>query len=241
MTSQSPRIYTYKITFEEVPYYYYGVHKEKYLNEEYWGSPITNKWCWNFYTPKKQILQLFDFKDEGWKESLEIEYRLIKQFYNTDKWCLNRNCGGNFSLETRRKNGKNAAEIHKKLKKGLYSLTTEQRSQNSKRMVELKRGCHKLTKQERVKRSKEKSKTNLKNKTGIYANLSENGKKGAEVNRQNNTGLWAFTTEYRSQITKETNSQKWKCTITGYVSNAGGLSNYQKHRGINTSNRIRIE
>jgi hypothetical protein len=29
MTSQSPRIYTYKITFEEVPYYYYGMKAEK--------------------------------------------------------------------------------------------------------------------------------------------------------------------------------------------------------------------
>ena len=29
MIIRFPRIYTYKITFEEVPYYYYGVHKEK--------------------------------------------------------------------------------------------------------------------------------------------------------------------------------------------------------------------
>ena len=33
MTSKSPRIYTYKITFEEVPYYYYGSKKEKYYNQ----------------------------------------------------------------------------------------------------------------------------------------------------------------------------------------------------------------
>ena len=71
MTSQSPRIYIYKITFEEVPYYYYGVKKEKYFNEEYWGSPITNKWCWELYTPKKQILQLFDYTDEGYVEAVK--------------------------------------------------------------------------------------------------------------------------------------------------------------------------
>jgi hypothetical protein len=53
-----PRIYTYKITFEEVPYYYYGVHKEKTFNEEYWGSPVTNKWCWEFYTPKKTNIRI---------------------------------------------------------------------------------------------------------------------------------------------------------------------------------------
>ena len=73
-----PRIYTYKITFEEVPYYYYGVHKEKYFNEQYWGSPITHKWCWEFYTPKKQIIEFFDFSDEGWEEAQKNEKRLIK-------------------------------------------------------------------------------------------------------------------------------------------------------------------
>ena len=55
MTSQSPRIYLYKITFEEVSYYYYGVHKEKRYNEYYMGTPVTHKWVWDFYTPKKHI------------------------------------------------------------------------------------------------------------------------------------------------------------------------------------------
>lgn len=237
----SPRIYIYKITFEEVPYYYYGVHKEKYFNEEYWGSPVTNKSLWNFYTPKKQILQFFNFTDEGWLEAQEVEKRLIKPFYNTDKWCLNEHCGGNFSLEVRRLNGKNTVKVHKELKIGLYGLTYEERRENSKKMVELKQGCHKLTKEERVIKSKNRAKIDLKNKCGLYANLSENGKKGAEVNRQNQTGLWTFTSEYRSEITKKTNSQKWKCTITGYVSNAGGLSNYQKHKGIDKSNRVKLQ
>lgn len=236
-----PRIYTYKITFEEVPYYYYGVHKEKYFNEEYWGSPVTNKWCWEFYTPKKQILQLFHFTDEGWVEAQEVEQKLIKPFYNTDKWCLNKHCGGNFSLETRRKNGENTSKIHKKLKIGLYGLTSEQRRKNSKKMVEEKRGCHRLTKDEKLIRSKERAKNDLENKVGIYKNLSENGKKGAEVNRKNKTGLFSFTSEYRSNITKKTNSQKWKCTVTGHISNAGGLSNYQKCRKIDTSDRILVE
>ncbi len=58
--TMQPRIYTYKITFEEVPYYYYGSKKEKVFNEEYWGSPVTNKWCWELYTPKKQVLEIID-------------------------------------------------------------------------------------------------------------------------------------------------------------------------------------
>ena len=33
-------------------------------------------------------------------------------------------------------------------------------------------------------------------------------------------------------------TQKWQCIETGYISNAGGLSQYQKKRGIDTSKRI---
>jgi hypothetical protein len=61
MTSQSPRIYLYKITFEEVPYYYYGVHKEKKFDEYYVGTPVTHKWCWELYTPKKQIQNSLEY------------------------------------------------------------------------------------------------------------------------------------------------------------------------------------
>ncbi len=236
-----PRIYTYKITFEEVPYYYYGVKKEKYYNQEYWGSPVTHKWYWELYTPKKQILQLFEFTDEGWLEALEIERRLIKPVYNIDKLCLNEHCGGNFSLSTRRRNGEKTVELHKELKIGLYGLTTEQRKKNSKRMVEEKRGYHKLSSEEKSHKSKQRAKIELESKTGMYKNLSANGKRGAEVNRKNGTGLWGITKEQFSENGKRNCSQKWKCTVTGYISNAGALANYQRHRGIDISNRIRIQ
>jgi hypothetical protein len=124
MTSQSPRIYTYKITFEEVPYYYYGVHKEKVFNEEYWGSPKTHKWCWDFYTPKKQILELFDYNDEGWVEARCIENRLIKSVFNTDKLCLNASCGGKLSIDSW-----NA--IRKNHKEKLKSIKHQQGEKNS--------------------------------------------------------------------------------------------------------------
>ena len=128
MTSQSPRIYLYKITFEEVPYYYYGVHKEKRYNEYYMGSPVTNKWYWELYTPKKQILQLFDFTDEGYIEAQEVERRLIKPFYNTDKWCLNEHCGGYISLDILRKVGKQ----NKELKRGYFSLSPQKQKINQR-------------------------------------------------------------------------------------------------------------
>ena len=234
MTSQSPRIYIYKITFEEVLYYYYGVKKEDYYNQEYLGSPYTNKWCWDFYTPKKQILEVFPYTDEGWKEANKVEKRIIKQFYNDDRWCLNENCGGVPSLEIKRRTGRKAKELGT----GIFSLTEEEKKENSKKSGiqnrDLGVGIFSLTKEQ----------------------LSEcgkiGGKKGIETQRKLGLGLFSLNTEQLREIGKEagkkggkigsrtTNAQKWVCLETGYVSNSGGLSRYQKPRGIDTSKRKQI-
>ena len=181
MTSQSPRIYTYKITFEEVSYYYYGSKKEKYFDEEYWGSPVTNKWCWELYTPKKQILELFDYSDEGYIEAQEVEGRLIKPVYNADKWCLNANCNGKISLNERRKAGKRGGLVGPKKAKelgvGIFGLSKEKRSETGKK-------------------SAQKAKDN---KTGIFSltkeQLSENSKKGIKKMKENNLGIFGFSKE----------------------------------------------
>jgi len=39
---------------------------------------------------------------------------------------------------------------------------------------------------------------------------------------------------------KKTNSQKWMCEETGYITTSGPLTLYQKTRGIDTSKRVRI-
>jgi hypothetical protein len=89
----NPRIYIYKITFEEIPDWYWGVHKETVFGELYLGSPITHKWKWEFYTPKIQILQFFPNTKEGWKDAQLIEKRLIRPDLRKTL-CLNQNCGG---------------------------------------------------------------------------------------------------------------------------------------------------
>lgn len=100
------RIYTYKITFKGTPFFYYGVHKENKPNENYLGSPVTNKWAWDFYEPRKQILEFFDPTEEGWKKAQEVEGRIIRQFLNSDPNCLNAHVQGVFSTEQRSKAGK---------------------------------------------------------------------------------------------------------------------------------------
>jgi len=165
-----PRIYTYKITFEEVPYYYYGVKKENLFNEEYWGSPKTNKWCWELYTPNKQILEVFPYTDEGYIQAQEVEKRLIKPVLN-DRRCLNENVGGTFSLkicreggrkgyengifkskhllsEYGKKGGKITGEKNKKNKIGICGLGFEERSLLGKKLKENKIGIHSLSSQE---------------------------------------------------------------------------------------------
>ncbi len=230
MTSQSPRIYLYKITFEEVPYYYYGVHKEKVFNEEYWGTPITHKWCWEFYTPKKQILQLFDFTDEGWMKSQEVEKRLIKPFFNTDKWCLNESCGGNFSLEQKSKAGKMGGKISgkksKENKTGVCGRSKEQMSEDGRRggqkIKELGLGIFSLSPEQRSENSKKAGKLNYELGIGIHGRTKqkviEDAKKAAKV----------------------INSQKWMCLETKFVSTFGPLTRYQRKRNIDTSKRVRI-
>jgi hypothetical protein len=241
----SPRIYTYKITFEEVPYYYYGMHEEKLYDEEYWGSPKTHKWCWDFYTPKKQILELFDTREEA----NHMEQRLIRPYYKDDENCLNENCGGQISKKYCRKGGTktktNKKGIFSRSKKdwiehckkngnttkqkgvGIFSLTTEQRSNNSKKFnmeqQKNKKGIYSYTKDERKEWSRKSGLKNLKNKTGIFSLTKDE------------------RIEISSKAGKIGSSQKWMCTVTGFISGAGPLTLYQNARNIDISNRIKLD
>tara|TARA_R110000868_G_C10716045_1_gene750376 strand:- start:9 stop:842 length:834 start_codon:yes stop_codon:yes gene_type:complete len=276
MTSQSPRIYIYKITFEEVLYYYYGVHKEKRYNEYYMGSPMTHKWMWDFYTPKKQILELFEFSDKGWLEAQEIEKRIIKPVYNTDKWCLNENCGGIFSIQHQsnagkiggKKGGKIGGKKAKKLGVGIHGRTKDQMTEDGikggKKVKELGVGIHGRTKEQMSEDGKNAGKIGGKKskELGLGAHgrtkdqMTEDGKKGGKIggkkSKELGLGFHGLTPEQKSENArkggkiggkkggKKTNSQKWKCIETGYVSNPGALTNYQRNRGIDTSKRKRI-
>ena len=108
-----PRIYTYKVTFEEVPDWYWGSHKEDKFDDGYLGSPSTHAWKWVFYTPHLQILEVFPYTDEGWEKAREVEDRCIRPDLN-NPLCLNEHVGGFMSLAICRmagsKGGKKGAE-----------------------------------------------------------------------------------------------------------------------------------
>jgi hypothetical protein len=213
-----PRIYTYKITFVDTPYYYYGVHKEKKFNEYYMGSPKTHKWCWELYEPKKQILEIFEYSDRGYIESQQVEKRLIRYVYNTDKWCLNESCGCLISLEILRESGKKTGTFCKENKIGIFSLSSEERSEISKTNYKNGKGLATLTKEQR----------------------SDAGKKGSAKNKQSNIGIFSLSKNQLSIQGCKTNSQKWRCLETGFITNPGALTRYQKSKGIDISKRERV-
>ena len=86
--------------------------------------------------------------------------------------------------------------------------------------------------------------TNQTNGTSIFAPglASKGGKKAAVTNQVNGTSIFApgMASAGGKKGSATTNAQKWQCLETGFITNPGGLSRYQKKRGIDTSLRVRI-
>jgi hypothetical protein len=221
--TMQPRIYTYKITFEEVPYWYWGVHKEKRYNDGYMGSPVTHKWMWEFYTPKMQILELFQFTAEGWKEAKNVEDRIIKPDLN-NPLCLNERCGGITSLSVLRRtalrqhdpkdeNGKSLMGVENA--KRLNSIIHAEKDERGKSLHGVKHGKRLHSERDEQGRSLQVMR--------LHSKKNEIGKSVvATLNAQN------------------MNKQRWQCLVTGKITNAGALTGWQKSRKIDTSLRVRL-
>ena len=158
-----------------------------------------------------------------------------------------------WSKEQFSENGKKSGKIggkvcgnqNKKLGRGICGLTTEERSENSKRNYENGIGIASLTFEDKSKAGKKGSAKNKENKVGIFSmtkeELSLAGKKSYEVRASKGQDLFStMSIEERRINAKITNSQKWMCLETGYISTPGGLSNYQKKNGIDTTKRVRV-
>jgi hypothetical protein len=106
-----------------------------------------------------------------------------------------------------------------------------------------------ITKEIRITKSKAGKKSRELG-VGIHARtkqqIIEDGGKGGKIAYELGVGMYARTPQQIIEDTrmggKTTNSQKWMCTETGFVSTPGPLTRYQKARGIDTSksNRRRI-
>jgi hypothetical protein len=255
-----PRIYTYKVTFEEIPHWYWGAHKETKFGEFYLGTPVTHRWMWEFYTPKIQILEFFPYTEGGWIEAGQIESRIINPDLN-NPLCLNENKGGVISISACSKGGKKAAEKLMKLGIGVTARTPEKMSEDGKKSG---KAAH------AEKDENGKSKLAVKNSKAVHSEKGENGK-SKHAMKMGQASARATTFEQKSEngrkggrnggrksrTTKEnyskagkigsatTNSQVWydpDYPELGYHS-APTLSQMQKRRGYPSGpeNRVRIE
>ena len=142
-------------------------------------------------------------------------------------------CG--LTPEQRSEIGRKGAERVKELGVGIHLLTKEYYRDFGKYLYENKIGIHSLTKQERS----EIAKLLYKEGKGLGSISKEERSVNSKINYKK--GLAKLTKEQLSESAKKASSQKWICLETGYISNAGGLTSYQKARGIDTSKRIKLQ
>jgi hypothetical protein len=170
---------------------------------------------------------------------------------------------GIFGLSPEEKNEarKKAGNKTKENKTGIFGLSLEEMSKNGKiggkkggnKTKENKTGIFSLSPEEKSENSKKGGKIGgnktKENKTGIFGlspeEKSENSKKAGNKTKENKTGIFGRSLKKHSEDSKKagktTSSQKWRCTETGYISHASGLTSYQNKRGIDTSNRIKVD
>ena len=243
---ETPKEYYYTYySYEEWGKGYFGSRGCKCLPKEdvkYFGSfsdknfnPTQKIILNDDYTTRKEayadeiILQEYykvvenpHFANRAYQTSTKF-YVPIEQAKENGKKAGNKNIETGHIIEL----GKKKAKSHKENKTGIFGLSTEQKSENGKKggaiAFEMKVGVHARTKEQ----------------------MSEDGKKGGSISGKNNyengIGLVSITKEERKEIVSKTNSQKWMCLETGYITTSGPLTAYQRARCIDTSKRKRIE
>jgi len=208
--------YTYKVTFPGFKWFYFGVHKHN--GKPYFGSPKTHKWIWDFYECEVQILQWFNTMEEAHS----LEQRLIRPFLN-HPYCLNERCGGNYSESHQKK----AGHICKKLGRGIFGLSDEEKTQNSR-----KGGSAAL---KSIIEKDPKFQSRMAHRSGLIAVQSgqlatiqtkENQNLGRETCKR--LGIGVFDPVNRIKAGKKTASLRHQCPECGKISTPGGIGRHLK-------------
>jgi hypothetical protein len=253
--------YTY-YSYEEFGRGYIGKRSCKCSPEEdvkYFGS-YRDK---TFKPTQKIILETYDTAEEAIADEILLQYffKVVPNPHFVNKAYQTSN---KFSYvmtsEEASKNGKKGGSKCKEFGLGIYSITKEERLEYSRRggikqgkitgilNKELNRGFFGMSdedlKESKIKGAKKVGKDNKELNRGIFGLSKEeaikNSKKGGNRNKELGLGICGMTKDQLIQNGKKTSSQKWQCTETGFITNAGNLTHYQKARGIDTSKRVRL-
>ena len=112
-------------------------------------------------------------------------------------------------------------------KKRWATVSVEERSER------IRKGWSQISKEERSKRAKQTSSgLTTEERRNVSRNTMMNLPTEQRVKNASKAGLVGGVV---------TSSQKWQCTETGYISNAGVLTLYQRRRNIDPSKRVRLK
>jgi hypothetical protein len=244
METSQKYYYTY-YSYEEWGRGYFGSRGCKCLPEDdvkYLGS-FTDK----TFRPIHKIILKSDYtsREEAYADEIILQehYKVAENphFANRSYQTSTRFHCPSYSTEKKSESSRKNIKKLMEEKKGIFSLTSEERRQNSKIVYENGKGLGRLTFEERSFNGKIAAQIAIQNKAGIHGLTKEQRVENAKENYNNGKGIASITPEKRSEYSRKNASQRWKCLETGYICNSGGLSTYQKARGIDTTKRVRLE
>ena len=226
---ETPREYYYTYySYEEYGRGYIGSRKCYCLPEEdvkYFGSFYDKT-----FRPTKKIILKDDYaaREEAYADEIILQqhYKVVENPHFANR-AYQTSTKFYVPIKQAKETGRKVQENNRKNKTGFFGYTKKQFSEAGKLggsiSYKMKVGIHGMSMEEKI----------------------EIGRKNGLECRENNIGIFSRTPEQHSKHSskggKNTNSQKWECLETGYITNAGALSHYQKKRGIDTSKRKRIE
>ena len=250
METQKEYYYTY-YSYEEWGRGYFGSRKCYCLPEEdvrYLGSSKDKT-----FRPTQKIILKSDYatREEAYADEI-----ILQQYYNVveNPHFANKayQTSTRFYIPKERaiQLGKEAGRRTYELGIGVFGRTKKQISEDSRKAgqktYELSIGVHGRSKEEMIEQGRINGKKVYELKLGAFARdrekIIEDSRKGGMKVKELKVGVCGLSKEQRKENSKITNSQKWECCITGYVSTAAGVVSYQKGKGIDTTknNRRRI-
>jgi hypothetical protein len=213
--------------------------------------------------PKDRDIIIFLKENITEKEAFKHEIYMIAVFGRKDLGTgilLNRTNGGEGVSGCSEEERKRRIETGKAVYEegvGVFARSKERHIEDSRKAgnknKENKTGVCGISLKKRIENSKKGGKISYERRVGFHARtpekMSEDGRKGGKIagnkTKENKTGVCGISLKKRIENSKKggktSSSQKWQCTETGFTSNAGGLTHYQKKRGIDTSNRIKVD
>ena len=218
--------------------YYYTYYSYEEWGRGYFGSRGCK--C----LPEEDVKYFGSFKDKTFNPTQKI---ILKSDYTTREEALT----DEIILQEYYKVVENphfANRAYQTSTKFYYILPFEEASKRSKELAlkqkENKTGIFSQTPEQRRELGIKVGLKHKENSTGIFSQTLEErrelGRRSGLKCKERGTGVCGIPPEEQSIRMTKTNLQKWECIETGFVTNAGNLTQYQRRRGIDTSKRRRI-